>query len=184
MRVICMQQHSTVKAKSIPHSAFSTGFPVKSNVAAVLSSYPSVARHWDGLGRQQRHWKRVCGIPPTSSHVRSPHSVAIACIAYVEYPASSPSRIARQFPEEAALLCRAGTMALKGNLPEKAGANFRQALRINPLLWEAFEGLCALGKSVPTSRLTCPILLLCRFNTRPRQFNGPSTSTCEARTRR
>lgn len=52
----------------------------------------------------------------------------------------------RAFPEEAALRCRAGTMALKGNLPEKATAGFRQALALNPLLWEAFEGLCALGE--------------------------------------
>ncbi|KAF9246486.1 hypothetical protein BU15DRAFT_85246 [Melanogaster broomeanus] len=51
----------------------------------------------------------------------------------------------RAFPEEAALRCRAGTMAMKGNLPEKASASFRQALALNPLLWEAFEGLCLLG---------------------------------------
>lgn len=54
-------------------------------------------------------------------------------------------RTSRTFPEEAALRCRAGTMALKGNLPEKAVASFREALTMNPLLWEAFEGLCALG---------------------------------------
>jgi hypothetical protein len=36
-------------------------------------------------------------------------------------------------------------MAFKGNLPEKASLSFRQALALNPLLWEAFEGLCALG---------------------------------------
>lgn len=54
-------------------------------------------------------------------------------------------RTSRAFPEEAALRCRAGTMALKGNLPEKATASFRQALALNPLLWEAFEGLCSLG---------------------------------------
>jgi anaphase-promoting complex subunit 3 len=56
------------------------------------------------------------------------------------------SRTARVFPEEAALRCRAGTMAMKGNLPEKAAASFRQALALNPLLWEAFEGLCLLGR--------------------------------------
>ncbi|KAH7924550.1 TPR-like protein [Leucogyrophana mollusca] len=54
-------------------------------------------------------------------------------------------RTARVFPEEAALRCRSGTMALKGNLPEKASRSFRQALTLNPMLWEAFEGLCALG---------------------------------------
>ena len=60
-------------------------------------------------------------------------------------PESMGPRTSRIFPEEAALRCRAGTMALKGNLPEKATASFRQALALNPFLWEAFEGLCALG---------------------------------------
>ncbi|KNZ75458.1 Protein bimA [Termitomyces sp. J132] len=59
--------------------------------------------------------------------------------------ASTSRRVANPFPEEAALRCRSGTMALKGNLPEKASASFRQALNLNPQLWEAFEGLCSLG---------------------------------------
>jgi anaphase-promoting complex subunit 3 len=58
-----------------------------------------------------------------------------------------PPRPSKQFPDDAALHCRAGNMALKGNLPEKASANFLLALKLNPLLWEAFEGLCALGTS-------------------------------------
>ncbi|KAF8212407.1 hypothetical protein K438DRAFT_1806461 [Mycena galopus ATCC 62051] len=59
--------------------------------------------------------------------------------------ASAPSRPARLFPEEAALRCRSGNMSLKGNLPEDASVSFRQALALNPLIWEAFEGLCAVG---------------------------------------
>ncbi|PPR03934.1 hypothetical protein CVT26_001139 [Gymnopilus dilepis] len=59
--------------------------------------------------------------------------------------ASSSSRIAHSFPEEAALRCRAGTTALKGNLRDKAARSFQDALNLNPYLWEAFEGLCALG---------------------------------------
>ncbi|KAG6885993.1 hypothetical protein C0993_006109 [Termitomyces sp. T159_Od127] len=62
--------------------------------------------------------------------------------------ASTSRRVADPFPQEAALRCRSGTMALKGNLPEKALPSFRQALSLNPQLWEAFEGLCALG-SIP-----------------------------------
>jgi anaphase-promoting complex subunit 3 len=58
-------------------------------------------------------------------------------------------RSARMFPDEAALRCRSGTMALRGNLPDKASLSFRQALALNPMLWEAFEGLCALGMSPP-----------------------------------
>ncbi|KII88979.1 hypothetical protein PLICRDRAFT_108812 [Plicaturopsis crispa FD-325 SS-3] len=61
---------------------------------------------------------------------------------------SMGSRTACAFPEEAAMRCRSGTMALKGNYPDKAAVSFRQALNLNPMLWEAFEGLCALG-SVP-----------------------------------
>lgn len=61
---------------------------------------------------------------------------------------STSSRPARIFPDEAALRCRSGTMALKGNLSEMASLSFRQALALNPQLWEAFEGLCALGMSV------------------------------------
>ncbi|KAJ6630660.1 hypothetical protein B0H10DRAFT_2160078 [Mycena sp. CBHHK59/15] len=53
---------------------------------------------------------------------------------------SAPSRPARPFPDEAALRCRSGNMALKGNLPETP-------LVLNPLLWEAFEGLCATGSA-------------------------------------
>lgn len=49
------------------------------------------------------------------------------------------------FPDEASIRCQAGTMALKGNLPEKASRSFQDALALNPFLWEAFEGLCALG---------------------------------------
>ncbi|KAF8638861.1 hypothetical protein AX17_001917 [Amanita inopinata Kibby_2008] len=58
---------------------------------------------------------------------------------------SESKRSAKFFPDEAALRCRSGTMALKGNLPEQAKLNFRQALALNPYLWEAFEGLCAAG---------------------------------------
>ncbi len=42
-------------------------------------------------------------------------------------------------------------MALKGNLPEDAVISFRRALALNPFLWEAFEGLCALGTTWLTS---------------------------------
>lgn len=59
--------------------------------------------------------------------------------------ASMGPRTSRAFSEEAATRCRSGTMAMKGNLPEQATRNFRQALALNPMLWEAFEGLCSLG---------------------------------------
>ncbi|KAI0262925.1 hypothetical protein BC834DRAFT_367675 [Gloeopeniophorella convolvens] len=57
-------------------------------------------------------------------------------------------RSARSFPEEAVLHCRSGLTALRGNLPEQARNSLLRALALNPMLWEAFEGLCGLG-SVP-----------------------------------
>lgn len=60
--------------------------------------------------------------------------------------AFSASRVAHAFPEEAVLRCRAGNMALKGNLSDKALRSYREALLCNPYLWEAFEGLCSLGR--------------------------------------
>ncbi|KAF7322845.1 TPR-REGION domain-containing protein [Mycena chlorophos] len=60
---------------------------------------------------------------------------------------SQTTRTARSFPDEAALRCRAGNMALKGNMPTDASLNFRQALALNPLVWEAFEGLCTVGSA-------------------------------------
>ncbi|TFK72166.1 TPR-like protein [Pluteus cervinus] len=58
---------------------------------------------------------------------------------------SSSTRVAPLYPDSAALHCRAGVEALKGNIPEKASSSFRRALALNPHLWEAFEGLCAIG---------------------------------------
>jgi anaphase-promoting complex subunit 3 len=66
------------------------------------------------------------------------------------------SRIASVFPEESVLHCRAGTMALNGKVYEKSAASFRKALSLNPMLWEAFEGLCSMGES---GRVTTEIFL-------------------------
>jgi anaphase-promoting complex subunit 3 len=60
-------------------------------------------------------------------------------------PAVMTARTTSAFPDEAVLHCRAGTAALQGKLADAATASFRRALQLNPLLWEAFEGLCALG---------------------------------------
>ncbi|CCO28073.1 anaphase-promoting complex subunit 3 [Rhizoctonia solani AG-1 IB] len=41
--------------------------------------------------------------------------------------------------------CQAGQYAMKGNLYDKAIVSLKEALRLNPYLWEAFEMLGALG---------------------------------------
>ncbi|THH14710.1 hypothetical protein EW146_g5656 [Bondarzewia mesenterica] len=68
-------------------------------------------------------------------------------------PTYSPSPLighttTRIFPKEAVLHCQSGLNALKGNLPDLARRSFRRALMLDPMLWEAFLGLCSLG-SVP-----------------------------------
>lgn len=60
---------------------------------------------------------------------------------------SMSTRVAKSFPDEAILHCQAGNTALKGNLHESAGRSYRRALELDPMLWEAFEGLCAIGQS-------------------------------------
>lgn len=62
-------------------------------------------------------------------------------------PEAATFQEARQFPDAAVLACRAGTMAMKGNLTREAIAHFNRALAINPFMWEAIEGLCQLGKT-------------------------------------
>ncbi|EMD38605.1 hypothetical protein CERSUDRAFT_105193 [Gelatoporia subvermispora B] len=64
---------------------------------------------------------------------------------YTPTPSMS-SRTSTAFPDEAIMHCRAGNAASRGNLPEQAAASYSQALMLNPMLWEAYEGLCALGK--------------------------------------
>ena len=75
---------------------------------------------------------------------------------------SQEQRTARTFPEEAVLHCRSGLTALRGNLPDQARGSLLRALALNPMTWEAFEGLCTLGKC--TSDLSpyfanCPVCL-------------------------
>ena len=75
------------------------------------------------------------------------------------HPVSQEQRAARTFPEEAILHCRSGLTALKGNLPELARSSLLRALGLNPMIWEAFEGLCSLGESArwiwPLHSLIC-----------------------------
>lgn len=53
----------------------------------------------------------------------------------------------RTTPDEAALVCRAGILAMKSNSNDVAKTHFTAALSMNPFLWEAVEGLCRLGAS-------------------------------------
>ncbi|KAI5123272.1 hypothetical protein M0805_009294 [Coniferiporia weirii] len=64
---------------------------------------------------------------------------------HVSYASLNMTRETRVYPEEAVLHCKAGKAALKANLLDKAISSFRRALSLNPMLWDAFEGLCSAG---------------------------------------
>ncbi|EJF65652.1 protein prenylyltransferase [Dichomitus squalens LYAD-421 SS1] len=66
---------------------------------------------------------------------------------------SMSARIARASPDDAIRHCQAGNTALKGNLHEIAARSYIRALELNPMLWEAFEGLCAIGDIPPVETL-------------------------------
>jgi hypothetical protein len=119
----------------------------KCGVVAVWRSKQSAALPWGGIDKHERHWKSVYRTRAMHRRVRSLNYVPLLFVSFkcVCDLASMAVRSARPFPEEAALRCRSGTEALRGNLPEKASLSFRQALALNPMLWEAFEGLCAMG---------------------------------------
>lgn len=77
--------------------------------------------------------------------VRFPSLICVPGLLSHHHPVSQEQRAARTFPEEAILHCRSGLTALKGNLPELARGSLLRALGLNPMIWEAFEGLCSLG---------------------------------------
>jgi hypothetical protein len=116
-------------------------------VVAVWRSKQSAALPWGGIDKRERHWKSVYRTRAMHRRVRFLNYVPLLFASFkcVCDLASMAMRSARPFPEEAALRCRSGTEALRGNLPEKASLSFRQALALDPMLWEAFEGLCAMG---------------------------------------
>lgn len=99
---------------------------------------------------------RIPSYTPSGACNRPPHRVALSRvgISLAAIAASMGTRTAKNFPEESVLHCRAGTMAAKDNLVEGASASFRQALALNPMLWEAFEGLCAIGESLHNHRVS------------------------------
>ena len=128
------------------------------NVPAVWKLGQSVALYWVAIGRPVRLWRRRYATQLTCLQVRNFPNQYIIYLSHIYHVglslASSRTRISRPFPEEASLRCRSGTTALKGNLPEKASSSFQDALALNPYLWEAFEGLCALGKSYVTFKVS------------------------------
>ncbi|KIM65304.1 hypothetical protein SCLCIDRAFT_112905 [Scleroderma citrinum Foug A] len=91
---------------------------------------------------------KCCTILARHRQAREALEVCLQDTGYVPSQSMGP-RTTRAFSEEVALQCRAGTAAMRGNMPDKATSSFREALTLNPMLWEAFEGLCSLGRTAP-----------------------------------
>ena len=78
---------------------------------------------------------------------------------HLHRPVSQGQRPTRTFPEEAILHCRSGLTGLRGNLPDQARGSLLRALSLNPMIWEAFEGLCSLGEKRPSDLALQPLLI-------------------------
>jgi anaphase-promoting complex subunit 3 len=57
----------------------------------------------------------------------------------------NPKHVARDIPDIAIMYCKAGILASKASLKRDAIDHFSAALTLEPLLWEAWLGLCSLG---------------------------------------
>lgn len=58
----------------------------------------------------------------------------------------SPKHVAQDIPDIAIMQCKAGLLAAKASLKSEAADYFTSALTLEPLLWEAWLGLCSLGE--------------------------------------
>ncbi|KAF9792339.1 hypothetical protein BJ322DRAFT_1206970 [Thelephora terrestris] len=87
---------------------------------------------------------QTCNLLGRHREAREALESSLSDPSYVPTPSMS-KRTASVFPSEAARKCLSGHFARKGHLFEEATASYRQALALCPFLWEAFEGLCALG---------------------------------------
>lgn len=56
------------------------------------------------------------------------------------------SHVATELPDTAIMHCKAGLLAAKASQKQEAIDSFYSALSIEPLLWEAWLGLCNLGQ--------------------------------------
>lgn len=81
------------------------------------------------------------------------------------------TRVASTVPDPASFHCHSGILASKACLTSEAIASFTRALQLEPLLWEAWTGLCALGGSkqpylpIPSQISSCvPLYIGAKIN--------------------
>lgn len=69
-----------------------------------------------------------------------------AYLIYVPLVDVGTSHLTTDFPDLAIVHCKAGLLAAKASQKQEAIDSFYSALSIEPLLWEAWLGLCNLGE--------------------------------------
>ncbi|CAL1704161.1 unnamed protein product [Somion occarium] len=89
---------------------------------------------------------RCCTVLGRHRHARQALEETLADPTYTPSP-SMNFHTTRTFPEHAALHCHAAASAAKGNQLDSAAKSYGEALKLDPMVWEAFEGLCALGRA-------------------------------------
>src|SRR5258706_168053 len=87
--------------------------------------------------------------PISTSIIISTNSPRVAYPRYALQPSTEPrtTRVASTVQDAASLHCHSAILAAKACLTSEAIASFTRALQLQPLLWEAWTGLCALGAS-------------------------------------
>jgi anaphase-promoting complex subunit 3 len=132
------QPHSALHLVNLPQDQRCNGcLEIKSKCCSTLG------RHRQAREALEEILKNAAEVPSRAFPFFN--KACLVCSATL-HPVSQEQRTARTFPEEAILHSRSGLTALKGNLPELARSSLLRALGLNPMIWEAFEGLCSLGE--------------------------------------
>ena len=125
------------------------------SVLAATKSPPNAALH--SVDTQKRvvcsNTRLSCPLPLRSVRLPSFQSNHFASLTLRHSPRPLTSaepcttRVASMVPDAASVHCHSGILAAKACLTSEAIASFTRALQLEPLLWEAWSGLCALGRS-------------------------------------
>ncbi len=174
------QPHSAHKLVNLPQDTRCTGC-----VEIIAECCVKLGRH-----RQAREAFETCLQDPAYTpsrtwflcdvtHWRVASVIGPHCLRLRMFVTESMStRTAKSFPDPAVLHCLEGNSALKGNLHDSAARSFERALLLNPMLWEAFEGLCAIGACLRFSQpLGAQPELPSRPDTTHREIISDSTGT-------
>lgn len=156
---VTFSQPQPSDSTNLTQPSTSSPVPVTISVQAAMKLPPNAALHL--VDTQKRV---VCSntrlyylLPLRSVRLSSFQSFLFASLTRRYHPTPSPNlqssteprttRVASTVQDAASLHCHSGILAAKACLTSEAIASFTRALQLEPLLWEAWTGLCALGAS-------------------------------------